>query len=148
MNGHGLHKTPPDTNGYTPEQLYSEAELEMVARWIKAHPHGSTDAEKDTHTRAMVTEILESLRKHGYYPDRVGEDGRVIWGVRLKSAVQMLFEKELYEHKLLFSESKNDPRDYLARLQERAAQAETQRSGRISDLESEDAWRGIGQAAV
>lgn len=87
--------------GYLPEDIYSIDEMSMVRDWLKAtmRCRGVEEFEKAAkswkdESRAEVARILAELREKGFYPSRIGEDGRIAWGIALKGGVQMLGERE------------------------------------------------------
>lgn len=42
-----------------------------------------------------ITSLYEMMREqYGYYPQGVDSNGNIMWGIILKSSVQLLFEKE------------------------------------------------------
>lgn len=83
-----------------PQDLYSREELDIVRDWLKATQRcrGVEEFEKAAKSwrdeaRAEVARILAELRARGFFPDRVDENGQIVWGVMLKGAVQVRYER-------------------------------------------------------
>ena len=81
---------------YRPEDLYSIEEMGILRDWLKAtlRCRGIDEFEKATKgwaldARAEVARILTDLRGKGFYPDSIDGHGRIVWGVRLKSEIEM-----------------------------------------------------------
>jgi hypothetical protein len=72
----------------------------LVRDWLKAtlRCRGVEDFEKAVKSwsdekRSEVATILSELRGKGFFPDRINEHGEIVWGVMLKSKVQMMMER-------------------------------------------------------
>lgn len=83
-----------------PQDLYSIEELAIVRDWLKAtlRCRGVEEFEKAAKSwrdeaRAEVGRILAELRARGFFPDRVDENGQIVWGIMLKGAVQVRYER-------------------------------------------------------
>ena len=82
-----------------PEDRYTISEMDLLRDWIKATKGRSIEEFERAakpwsgESRAEIARILRELREIGFWPDRIGEDGRIIWGVLLKSEIQMEMER-------------------------------------------------------
>ena len=102
VNPRSLFTLPPliPGNGYMPEDNYSTEEMAMVREWLKATlwNRGIEDFEKGTkgwslERKAEVAKMLTEIRATGLYPDRIDGNGAIVWGVVLKSRLQLEMEK-------------------------------------------------------
>ena len=89
-----------------PCDLYSVEEMRVVGDFLKAtlRCRGPEEYEKATkgwssEARAEVAKTLGELRERGFYPNRIDENGAIVWGVLLKSPVRLQFERhgELFQ---------------------------------------------------
>lgn len=83
-----------------PCDMLTVTEMTMVRDWLKAtlRCRGPEEFEKATkgwslEARAEVCKSLGNMREHGFFPERVDENGVVVWGVQLKSQVQIHLER-------------------------------------------------------
>lgn len=83
-----------------PQDLYSIEELAIVRDWLKAtlRCRGVEEFEKAAKSwrdeaRAEVGRILAELRARGFFPDSVDKNGQIVWGIMLKGAVQVRYER-------------------------------------------------------
>lgn len=108
-----------------PCDLCSFEEMEMLKRFLSStlRTKGPEEFEKATKTwtpemRAEVARILGDLRERGFYPDRIDGDGRVVWGVVQKGAVQMLMERKTAEYERKGAEVRRRNGSFLRSMNE------------------------------
>lgn len=73
----------------------------LLGRHYKSFLAGKASAFSDEE-RAEISSIYEMMREqYGFYPNGLDTNDRIIWGIALKSDVQMLAEKyaEQYEQR-------------------------------------------------
>jgi len=92
---------PMFPSGYMPEDFYSFEEMSLIRDWLKAtiKCRGVEEFEKATkgwtlNSRAEVARILSGLREKGFYPERIDENGSIVWGIVLKGKVQIELERK------------------------------------------------------
>ena len=95
-----LDRPPLVPTRLRPENVYSNAELEFLAGFLKAtipcrSKEGFEAAEKkfSESERAKISRMLKQLRDVGYYPSGINEHGGIVWGVVLKGDLQIKMEK-------------------------------------------------------
>lgn len=74
--------------------------METLRQWIKAtlFCRGVDDFNKAAHPwdkerRASVAKILAEIRTQGFYPDKINENGEIVWGVALENAIQVKMKR-------------------------------------------------------
>lgn len=90
-----------------PEDMFSFEELSLLRRFLSAtlRTRGKDEFEKaigswTDEARATVASMLSSLRGKGFYPDRIGAGGEIVWGAALKSRVQIALERNADRYRL------------------------------------------------
>lgn len=85
---------------YWPCDMLTVTEMAVVRDWLKAtlRCRGPEEFEKATkgwslESRAEVCKALGNMRNHGFFPERIDENGVVVWGVQLKSPVQIELDR-------------------------------------------------------
>lgn len=85
---------------YWPCDLYAVEEMNVVRDFLRAtlRCRGPEEFEKATkgwkpEARSEIARVLGDLRERGFYPERIDESGSIVWGVRLKSAVQIRLDR-------------------------------------------------------
>lgn len=88
--------TPNEIVGYDNMQiLVAHLQICFSATNSGEFPHGRLNKEIGAGNREMLTKVLNELRENGYHPMSVDENGKIRWGVVLKSDSQVEFEKGL-----------------------------------------------------
>jgi len=106
-----LHRPPLIETPFRPEDVYNPDELALLADWLRKtlsckSKEGFELAVKGVSesTRRKISTMLQHLREQGYYPEEVDDNG-IVWGIALKSAIQIRFENPTPEEILLDQQS-------------------------------------------
>lgn len=90
-----------------PEDMFSCEEVSLLRLFLSAtlRTRGKDEFEKaigswTDEARATVASMLSLLRGKGFYPDRIGTGGEIVWGIALKSRVQMALERNADRYQL------------------------------------------------
>lgn len=85
---------------FWPCDLCTVAEMNLVSDWLKATLRCRSQEEFERaakgwtlEARAEIAGTLARMREIGFYPDRVDENGRTVWGIMLKSAIRIKMER-------------------------------------------------------
>lgn len=102
-------KAPPlVSTAMLPEDVYSLAEMSTLKDWLSATlgARGNDDFEKASKPfskdrRASIAKMLSDIRAQGYFPDRIDENGGIVWGFATKGPVQVDNERncDFYERR-------------------------------------------------
>lgn len=121
MDGKTYKRPPLVPTGKTPNQILSERDQLRLGRHYKSFLEAKKTDRKTKFSdeeRSEIASIYDMLREqYGFYPSGIDANDRIIWGIALKSDIQMLMEKEgkKYEDRgLEVSSNKGD----LGRLME------------------------------
>jgi hypothetical protein len=93
-------RPPLRSSKRTPEQILDPQDMNLLIRHFKdfLDRKGKGFDKKSQLSegeRSLATTLYSMLREeHGFYPDHIGSNDRIVWGVALKSDLQMLMEKE------------------------------------------------------
>lgn len=87
-----MHKQPLVT-GPPPLDIMSEQDIESIKNYVEKY-HKNGGGPRDDY----VGRLMEMARQNGYYPDRVNSNDRLVWGVAVKSELQVLFESSESDH--------------------------------------------------
>jgi hypothetical protein len=122
------YKMPPlVATNMVPEDVYNREEMQTLKDWLAAvlWARGPEDFEKGARPftkerRASIARMLAEIRTQGYYPDRLDEHGNIVWGVALKSEVQIEMERNADKYYRRGEEARREGLEIL-RTMEKAA---------------------------
>lgn len=88
-----LMRRQPLVSGPAPWEMMTDYEVEAIKDYVEKY-HKNGNGPRDDY----VGRLMEMARQNGYYPDRVNSNDRFVWGVALKSELQVLFESHESDH--------------------------------------------------
>ncbi len=88
-------RPPLHGHGLTINQIVDYRDQHLLARHYRLYTGKRIqgDVKLTGDELVICAELYDRARDHGFYPDRIDEDGNIVWGMEMKSDVQMAVEK-------------------------------------------------------